>query len=214
MWPVKYIYLHPSLSPSVIYSSSVFSRSLRYRIIRSMHGGDRASSFSIFLFQKLIEYLVSGCTFPCFCPEVVVLVLSESLEPSRLEHVGTKRCQCWSKFILINHQGITWSFHSRIDFHKNKQAELQRNFHTKSHMTAHRHVPSAVLPVVPNAHTGCAAAHHASVWLGFWRWYEPATLQAAEPKVGGGGTLVRKWGTSVWPVNIQNRQERNVRAAF
>lgn len=146
MWPVKYIYRHPSLSPSVIYPSSVFSRSLRYRIIRSMHGGDRASSFSVFLFQKLIEYLVPRgfrMYITMFCPGVVVLVLSESPEPSHLEHVRTKRCQCWSKFTLINHQGITWSFHSRIHFHKNKQAELQHNFHTKSHMTAHRRALSS-----------------------------------------------------------------------
>ncbi|KAK9516415.1 hypothetical protein VZT92_024345 [Zoarces viviparus] len=51
-------------------------------------------------------------------------------------------------------------------------------------MKAQLNMASALLPVVPNSHSAYSTAYCASVWMDSQRWYKPAALPAAEPKLG------------------------------
>lgn len=54
-------------------------------------------------------------------------------------------------------------------------------------MKAQQNMPPATFPVVPNTHTGCSGAYYVAVWIDTQRWYDPETLLAAQPKLGGEG---------------------------
>lgn len=115
---------------------------------------------------------------------------------------GHTHLGCFS-LTVINHQRVTWFllfffllFSKTKIHHFHRKIFFQHNYCCKSHMKAQRNMASALLPVVPNTHTGCSTAYYASVWVDTQRWHKPATLPEAEPVLVGGLNGVRNWKTS------------------
>lgn len=158
-----------------------FSMALCWARMVEMTAGDTGESsvehFTTTPFQSCRPYAaVSHFQFlylVCVCGSARLCVFAGTLQKE-------KGPLLWSyfSFTVINHQRITWLFQLKINFHL-KKIHFIATFPCKSHMKAQQNMVSALLPVVPNTHSGCSTAYYASVWIDTQRWYMPAALPAA-----------------------------------